>query len=109
VGIPLPPAYWLVRNILFEVFYMFGAFYLLRTGTKHRKFLCVYCLSVSVPLLFLVGFPALSIPRLLLPAFPAFVSYSALLKERDLRYAYLALNLELAAVVSVIQYFAIFA
>lgn len=105
-GVFLPPLYWLLRNIAFESFYIFGAFYLLRTRSKHRVFLCVYCLSVTIPLLFLTGFVALSIPRLLLPAFPVFIGYSTLLRRYDVAYA--SIGIGLAAIFAILQYFAYF-
>jgi hypothetical protein len=105
-GVFLLPLYWLVRNFLFEVFYLFGAFYLLRTTTKHRVFLCVYCLSVTIPLLFWTGFVALSIPRLLLPAFPVFIGYSSLFKRYEIPYGVLCIGL--AGVFSMLQYLAYF-
>lgn len=107
-GILLTPTYWLVRNLLFEAFYLLGAFCLLKTELKYRVFLFAYCLSVIVPLLFFVGFPALSIPRLLLPAFPVFVGYSTLLKGKRSDKIYLVLCLGLAASISVIQYLSYF-
>ncbi len=109
LGIPLVPAYWLARNLLFEAFYLIGAFYLLKTKIEHRAFLFAYCLSVIVPLLFLLGIPAMSIPRLLLPAFPVFAGYSAMVKGRKFDEVYIVLCLGIAAAVSVIQYFAFFA
>ncbi len=107
-GLRLTPPYWLVRNICFEAFYLFGALYLLKTGAKHRVFLCVYCLSVTLPLLFWVGFVALSVPRLLLPAFPVFLSYSVLLRGRKLEVTYVVLCIGLAGLFSVFQYLAFF-
>jgi len=107
-GVLLTPAYWLVRNLLFEAFYLFGAFCLLKTELKYRVFLFAYCLSVLIPLLFLVGFPALSIPRLLLPAFPVFVGYSTLLKGKRYDIIYLVLCLGSAATISVVQYLSYF-
>lgn len=109
LGIGLPPFYWLVRNALFEAFYLFGALYLLRTGSRHRVFLSAYCISVSVPLLFVVGVPALSVPRLLLPAFPVFLGYSSLLKGKFSEDCYFIACMLLAAAISVIQYYAFFA
>jgi hypothetical protein len=105
-GIFLPPLYWLVRNVLFEAFYVFGAFYLLKTAVRFRVFFCVYCLSVTIPLLFWTGFVSLSIPRLLLPAFPIFIGYSTLLKRYQIPYAILCIAL--AGVFSVFQYLAYF-
>jgi hypothetical protein len=108
-GIILTPAYWLVRNLLFEALYVIGALWILKTAVKHRVLLSAYSLSVVVPLLFLTGFPALSIPRLLLPAFPVFVGYSRLMTTRLRYWSYIVLCLGLAAPISMIQHFAIFA
>lgn len=105
-GVFLPPAYWLLRNIAFEAFYIFGAFYLLKTTVKYRVFFCAYCLSVTIPLMFWTGFVALSIPRLLLPAFPVFIGYSSLFKKHEIPYA--AVCIALAAAFSIMQYLAYF-
>ena len=107
-GLRLTPPYWLVRNIYFETFYLAGALYLLKTSVKHRVFLCVYCLSVTLPLLFWTGFVALSIPRLLLPAFPVFLSYSTILKGRKLEITYIVVCIGLAGLFSVFQFLAYF-
>lgn len=109
LGISLTPTYWLVRNLAFEAFYLIGALYLLKTQAKFKVFLSAYCVSVTIPLLFFVGVPAMSVPRLLLPAFPVFVGYSNLLKGRRLVGIYFVVCLALAATVSIIQYFALFA
>jgi hypothetical protein len=109
-GVVLRPAYWLVRNLLFEAYYIYGALYLvLRTKLEHRVFLSAYSLTVIVPLLFMLGTPALSIPRLLLPAFPVFVSYAERIKGRWQLSVYVVVCLVLAGVISLIEYFALFA
>jgi hypothetical protein len=105
LGVALPPAYWLVRNLLFEAFYLVGALFLLKRGAV---FLFVYCLLVFIPLLFLLGIPAMSIPRLLLPAFPVFLAYSTKLKRWG-SVAYVVSCYSLTATISVIEYFAFFA
>jgi hypothetical protein len=107
LSIPLTPTYWLVRNILFESFYLFGAFMLLRADVGERLFLFAYTISASLPLLFLVGTPAVSIPRLLLPAFPVFYSYSSLIGRRYLP-AYIATCFVSAMAVAVLQTFSFF-
>jgi len=109
LGVPLPPPYWAVRNLIFEAFYIIGALYILKTGTKGRVFLTCYSFSVITPLLFLVGLPALSVPRLLLPAFPVFVGLSDKLKGRRSTMAYVASCYGLAVLISMIQYFTFFA
>ena len=95
--------------MIFEVFYLFGAFYLLlRTKLQHKIFLFAYSLSVIVPLFFVLGLAAMSIPRLLLPAFPIFISYSLIMKKTDYYIVYIVLCLALAGAISAIQYFAFF-
>jgi hypothetical protein len=110
-GVALTPGYWFLRNLLFESFYLFGAFYLLlRTTLRYRVFLFVYCISVIVPLLFMVGTPALSIPRLLLPAFPVFIGYSEFLRKRLNAFpVYVVVCFVLAGLISIIEYFSLFA
>jgi hypothetical protein len=108
-GISLPPLYWVVRNMAFEAFYVIGALYLLKTAAREKVFLSAYCLSVIIPLLFVVGLPALSIPRLLLPAFPIFVGFSEMLKGKRSVTAYVGSCYGLAVLISLIQYFAFFA
>lgn len=108
-GVILKPVYWLIRNLIFEVFYLFGAFYLLlKTKIEQRLFLFIYSLSVIIPLFFVLGFAAMSIPRLLLPAFPIFAAYSALMNKSKYVDLYTVLCFAIAATISVIQYFAIF-
>ena len=108
-GVPLTPPYWVVRNLLFEAFYVAGALYLLRNKSRQRAFLSVYSLSVVVPLLFVTGVPAMSIPRLLLPAFPVFVGYSDLLRGTRTTQVYITLSLAAAAFIGLVQYFSFFA
>jgi len=80
-GMRLVPAYWLVRNLIFEIFYLAGAILILKNQNKHRIFLFIYSLFAIIPLLFVTGTPAISIPRLLLPAFPVFFGYTDLMKK----------------------------
>lgn len=108
-GMQLPPAYWLVRNLLFEGFYLVGAFYLLLTPNKHRIFLFLYSLSAIIPLLLVIGTPAISIPRLLLPAFPAFLGYAMLLKKEWHYWIYFVACLVIAAWISASQAYSFFA
>ena len=70
----------MARNLPFEAFHTFGALYLLGVKTENRLFLAAYSLSVVLPLLFVVGGPALSVPRLMLPASPVFVDYASLIR-----------------------------
>ena len=76
------PGFWFTRNLPFVVFYLFGALYLLRVDVHNKVFLCVFSLSVILPLLFVIGGPALSVPRLMLPAIPVFVTYGSIIKGR---------------------------
>lgn len=108
-GFSLPPTYWLARNLLFEVFYLVGAFLILKTSDKHKVFLFVYTLVAIIPLLLMTGTPAISIPRLLLPAFPVFYAYATVMKREKYYLVYLVLCLVLAAWVSVSQTYSFFA
>jgi hypothetical protein len=105
---PMPPSYWVLRNLLFVAFYMVGTVYLLKSDAELRRFLAVYCFSVAVPLLFLVGTPALSLPRLLLPAFPAFLGIQGILKGQRWTSTYLVICLALTALISITQYSSFF-
>jgi hypothetical protein len=68
----ISPWIWLVRNLIFFVFY----FILVSLLFKMKEyFYGIYSLSMILPLLFIVGTPAISIPRLLLAAFPAFYAF----------------------------------
>lgn len=100
--------FWLIRNLIFEVFYLFGAIYLFKTKSEHRVFLAVYSLLAIVPLLCLTGTPMLSIPRLLLPAFPIFLAYSSLMKKDSHYLFYSVVCLILAAFISIIQVYSFF-
>jgi hypothetical protein len=108
-GLQLPPVYWIVRNLLFEGFYLVGAFYLLRTANKNRIFLFLFSLSAIIPLLFVAGTPAISIPRLLLPAFPVFLGYATLLKKEWHYWLYGIVCLVLTTWVSISQIYSFFA
>lgn len=103
---PITPGFWLVRDLLFESFYFFGAFYLLKMETPYRHFLFAFSLSVSLPLLFFVGLPIAN-PRLLLAAFPVFYSYSALIKKK-FDWIYSSACYALAMAIILIQTFAWF-
>ena len=105
----LMTGYWLSRNILFEVFYIFGAFYLLKTKNENRIFLAVFSLIATIPLLFMTGTPILSIPRLLLPAFPVFFGYSELLKKRTHALIYSGVCVIMAAFIAIMQTYSFFA
>lgn len=108
-GIALKPITWVVRNVRFEAFYLYGAFYLLKTKLEHRVFLFAYCLSVILPLFFLLGVPAMSVPRLLLPAFPVFIGNVVVIEKIKIPTVYVVLACYiLAAVISVIEFFAFF-
>jgi hypothetical protein len=109
LGIQIMPPYWLVRNLLFEVFYLVGTFLMLRTNHKHREFLFLYSLFAIIPLLCVIGTPAISIPRLLLPAFPAFLGYAAIMNKKWHYWTYAALCLVASAWVSISQAYSFFA
>lgn len=108
-SIHLLPIYWLGRNLLFELFYLVGAFYLLWTKDKHRVFLFLFSLSASVPLLFVIGTPAISVPRLLLPAFPVFFSYAKLMKKDWHYWVYFTACLLITAWIAISQTYSFFA
>ena len=100
------PGGWMTRNLPFEAFYIFGAVYLLRAKTENRVFLAAYSLSVVLPLLFVVGGPALSVPRLMLPAFPVFVGYAFFIRGRYLwLYAGVCLSLTVWVALSQLTFF----
>jgi hypothetical protein len=107
-SVNLATGFWLIRNMLFEVFYIFGAIYLFKTKNKNRVFLGVYSLVAIIPLLCVTGTPVLSIPRLLLTAFPVFFGYSILMKK-DIHYLiYSAVCLILAAFIAIIHTYSFF-
>jgi hypothetical protein len=108
-GVPILPVYWLLRNIAFEVFYLIGAFYLIKTPHQYKTFLFLYTLIAIIPLLCVTGMPAISIPRLLLPAFPVFYSYSVMFKRQKYYWIYLAASLALTIVVTLSQMKSFFA
>jgi hypothetical protein len=105
----LAPAYWLVRNLIFEIFYLAGAVLILKTQNKNRIFLFVYSLCAIIPLLFVTGTPAISIPRLLLPAFPVFFGYTALMKKDWHYWVYCGVCLLITAWVAITQTYCFFA
>ncbi len=108
-GIRLAPAYWLVRNLIFEIFYLAGAFLILKTQNKHRMFLFIYSLCAIIPLLFVTGTPAISIPRLLLPAFPIFFGYTALMRKDWHYWVYASACLLMTAWIAITQTYCFFA
>ena len=109
LGLRLPPVYWLVRNILFQMFYLVGAFLILKTSSQHKGFLFLYALVAIVPLLFMTGTPAISVPRLLLPAFPVFYAYATVMKRREHYAVYAVLSFIVAAWVTISQTYSFFA
>jgi hypothetical protein len=108
IGLSLSPSYWLLRNLLFEAFYFVGVLMLVRSRLETKNILSTYSLSVFLPLLFILGVPAMSVPRLLLPAFPIFASFSTLLKRREIEMLYVTLCIIAAGAFSVTYYFAFF-
>ena len=100
------PGGWLTRNLPFEVFYVFGALYLMRTKIENRVFLTAYSLSAILPLFFVVGGPALSVPRLMLPAFPVFAAYASFIRGRYVwLYATVCLSLTVWVAMSQMLFF----
>ncbi|BCU68064.1 hypothetical protein HS7_15010 [Sulfolobales archaeon HS-7] len=72
LGVRLYPLEWLVRNVLFELFILILILYFIRSTIPEKYFYLTYSLLAFLPLLLVIGTPAISIPRLLLAAFPAF-------------------------------------
>ncbi|MEM3799560.1 MAG: hypothetical protein QXH56_05675 [Thermoprotei archaeon] len=109
LGLPLTPLYWFLRNIVFEAFYTVGIVLLVLKGKNPaRFFLEFYSVTVVVPLLLLLGIPAISIPRLLLPAFPAVWGYAAIMSRRDM-VVYLAVCVAGTVWITLNQAYAFFA
>ncbi len=108
-SVRLVTGYWLGRNIVFEIFYLFGAFYLFKRKKENGVFLGVYSLIAIIPLLFMTGTPVLSIPRLLMPAFPVFFGYSMLMKKGWHYLVYSGVCVILAAFIAIIQTYSFFA
>jgi len=108
LGLRLTPTYWFVRNLIFEAFYAAGTALLIwRTSHPAKLFLAFYSATVEIPLLFIIGTPAISIPRLLLPAYPAIYGYAATLSKRWVE-VYLALCVVGAIWVTLSQAYAFF-
>lgn len=80
-GIALSPYYWLVRNMIFEVFFIASTIALIGEGS----FYVAFSLLIEAQLLFISGVPAISIPRLIIKAVPAFYGASKLLRGRALK------------------------
>jgi hypothetical protein len=98
-GVMLTSTYWVLRNVVFEAFFLFGIYLLTRLKDCPQRWLLV-CLSLvfSIPLLFVQGTPVYSIPRLLLAAFPVFFAYSSKVFTRNWLVATYAVASILAAV-----------
>jgi hypothetical protein len=108
LGLRLTPTYWYVRNTIFEAFYFIDiALLIWRTSHPARLFLAFYSATVEVPLLFIVGTPAISNPRLLLPAYPAIYGYAATINKQWVK-VYLALCIVSTIWVSLSQAYAFF-
>ena len=101
--------YWVIRNLVFEAFYIIGLVKLFRMRDNFSFFLGVYCIAAILPLLFLSGTPVLSVPRLLLAAFPVFLGYAAMLNKGRHYYIYGGVCLALGAVIGIIQTYSFFA
>jgi|ECHnycMinimDraft_1075156.scaffolds.fasta_scaffold00049_7 hypothetical protein len=74
LGFRISPFIWFIRNLLFQSFFLILIIYLFLDSKKSKEmtFYSLYCLSSYLPLLFVIGTPAISIPRLLLSCFPCF-------------------------------------
>jgi len=108
LGVRLTPTYWYARNLVFEAFYFIGiALLIWKTSHPARLFLAFYCATVEVPLLFIVGTPAISIPRLLLPAYPAVYGYAATINKQWVK-VYLAVCIVCTIWVTLSQAYAFF-
>jgi len=102
--ITLPPAYWLVRNILFEAFFIFS---LIPLVTRKMKLELVFSLLVIAQLLCIKGIPAISVPRLLLKALPAFYGSSILIGSKVR--VYVSVSLATSFLVALLHVFSFFA
>ncbi|WP_206346105.1 hypothetical protein [Sulfolobus sp. S-194] len=74
LSIKLTPIDWLIRNLCFEIFFVILTINLVRLKDNNKWLYFTYSILVIIPLLFIIGTPAISIPRILLSAFPAFYS-----------------------------------
>jgi len=108
LGLRLTPPYWFVRNLIFEAFYAVGiALLIWRTSHPAKLFLAFYSATVEIPLLFIIGTPAISIPRLLLPAYPAIYGYATTLNKQWVE-IYLAICIVCTIWVTISQAYAFF-
>jgi len=88
-GVLISSAYWAIRNALFEAFFFFGIYLLVRMKDFYYRWLLVgYSSVLTVPLLFVEGTPVYSIPRLMLVAFPVFLGYSIRVVNKPWRVAF---------------------
>ncbi|MEJ2775824.1 hypothetical protein WIW90_06305 [Sulfolobaceae archaeon RB850M] len=74
LSIPITPLDWFIRNLAFEVFFITLAILLIKVQDEIKWLYFTYSLFAIVPLLLVIGTPAISVPRLLLSAFPVFYS-----------------------------------
>ncbi|MDA4123165.1 MAG: hypothetical protein OK456_08315 [Thaumarchaeota archaeon] len=83
-GVRFNSLYWVLRNALFEAFFLAGIYMLAKMrGLPQRWLLVGYSTLFTIPLLFVQGTPVYSVPRLLLAAFPVFYGYSARVLNRN--------------------------
>ncbi len=74
LSLHLTPIDWLIRNLVFEIFFIILTINIIRLKDDNKWLYFAYSLLAIVPLLFIIGTPAISIPRVLLSAFPVFYS-----------------------------------
>ncbi|MEM0173240.1 MAG: hypothetical protein QXI16_01895 [Sulfolobaceae archaeon] len=102
LGFIIPPYLWLIRNLIFEAFYIYGT---IKLEDKKLKILSA---TIILPNLFLTGTPSLSIPRFLLQDFLVFLYYGKVLENRLRFVIYLSLSLILTSVITLWQMQAFF-
>jgi hypothetical protein len=96
MGIRVTPEVWLIRNIIMEIFYLIGLFYIYKIDKSYF----MYSLCIILPLFFVKGTVAISIPRLLLQAFPIFLSYSNIIKTNLGLIIYIGISIILIPIIT---------
>jgi len=84
LGFTIPTYLWLVRNMIFEAFYVYGTI-------KLRNELRIFSLSIILPDFFLTGVASLSIPRFLLQDFVVFSNFGKIINTETKTLIYLSL------------------
>ncbi|MCL4345717.1 MAG: hypothetical protein M1375_04200 [Candidatus Thermoplasmatota archaeon] len=105
----IPSIIFLVRNYAFMSIFFVGTYLLSRSEYTHRFFLTLYCLSIEIPLMFVVGVPEFSIPRLLLPAFPALFPYASYIKKDRFFIFYIIIGTLFGVIFTIWQFRSFFA